>query len=76
MIDNRSAVHTIERAHDDQPFCECGRHTTLSERSGGVWLLCSSLMAEPTGRLGRLVSALTSPWHVRRLVFDLRPSVD
>ena len=73
MIDNRQAVDVIERAHDAQPFCRCGRHTTLVDRAGRIWLECSSLEERPERAIARVLSAITSGAHTRELVLDLRP---
>ncbi len=73
MIDNRQAVDLIERAHDAQPFCRCGRHTTLVDRDGRIWLECSSLEDTREGAMARVLSAITAGAHTRELVLDLRP---
>ena len=71
MIDNRKAVDLIERAHDAQPFCRCGRHTTMLERAGRIWLACSSFDAPREGTIARVLSVLTAGAHTRELVLDL-----
>jgi hypothetical protein len=73
MIDNRTAVDVIERAHDAQPFCRCGRHTTLIDRAGRIWLECSSLEERPERAIARVLASITSGAHTRELVLDLRP---
>lgn len=73
MIDNRKAVDLIERAHDAQPFCRCGRHTTLVDRAGRIWLECSSLDERSEGAIARVLSAITAGAHTREVVLDLRP---
>jgi len=72
MIDNRKAVDLIERAHDAQPFCRCGRHTTLIERAGRIWLVCSSFVEPREGTIARALSAITAGTHTRELVLDLQ----
>jgi hypothetical protein len=71
MIDNRKAVDLIERAHDAQPFCRCGRHTTMLERNGRIWLACSSFDEPREGTIARVLSVLTAGVHTRELVLDL-----
>ena len=71
MIDNRQAVEIIERAHDAQPFCRCGRHTTLMDRSGRIWLACSSFEEPREGAISKVLSAITAGAHTRELVLDL-----
>ena len=73
MIENRQAVDLIERAHDAQPFCGCGRHTTLVDRDGAIWLECSSLEETREGAFARALSVITAGAHTRELVLDLRP---
>jgi hypothetical protein len=73
MIENHKAVDLIERAHDAQPFCRCGRHTTLTDRAGRIWLECSSFEETREGAIARIVSAITSGAHTRELILDLRP---
>ena len=71
MIDNRKAVDFIERAHDAQPFCRCGRHTTMIERAERIWLVCSSFDEPREGTIARVLSAITAGAHTRELVLDL-----
>ena len=71
MIDNRRAVEIIERAHDAQPFCRCGRHTTLMDRAGRIWLACSSFEEPRDGAIAKVLSAITAGAHTRELVIDL-----
>ena len=71
MIDNRQAVEIIEQAHDAQPFCRCGRHTTLMDRAGRIWLACSSFEEPREGAIARVLSVITAGAHTRELVLDL-----
>ena len=71
MIDNSQAVDLIERAHDAQPFCRCGRHTTLMEQAGRIWLACSSFDEAREGTIARVLSVITAGSHTRELVLDL-----
>lgn len=72
MIDNRRAVDLIERAHDAQRFCRCGRHTTLTERAGMIWLACSTFDEPREGTIARVLSVITAGAHTRELVLDLQ----
>jgi hypothetical protein len=72
MIDNRKAIDLIERAHDAQLFCRCGRHTTMIERAGRIWLVCSSFEEPREGIIARVLSAITAGAHTRQLVLDLQ----
>ncbi len=72
MIENHKAVDLIERAHDAQPFCRCGRHTTLIERAGRIWLVCSSFDEPRVGTIARVLSVITAGAHTRELVLDLQ----
>jgi hypothetical protein len=71
MIDNRNVVYAIERALDARPFCSCGRTTSPVAHIDGIWLECSSLSDVPEGPLGRLIAALSSGAHTRKLIVDL-----
>lgn len=73
MINHRQVVDAIERANDQRPFCECGRHTTPVWRDGTVWLECASLRERHKGRLARIVAALAAPAHVRERIVDVSP---
>ena len=71
MIDNWNAIDRIEHAERETPSCVCGRQMVPEARPDGIWLECVSLR-EPNGsKLGRLLSALASPGHTRRLIVDL-----
>ncbi len=71
MINNSQAVDLIERAHDAQPFCRCGRHTTMLERAGRIWLACNSFDEPREGTIARVLSLITAGVHTRELVLDL-----
>lgn len=66
MIEERNIVDMIERVSDEQPMCACGQHTTAVWRDGVVWLDCASLLKPPSGRLARLLSAVTAPMHTHQ----------
>jgi hypothetical protein len=72
-MDNRRALELIEREHDAERFCACGRHTTVIDHAGRVWLECSSHDERPEGAIARITSTLTAGLHTRRLIVDLRP---
>lgn len=73
MIENRKAVDLIERAQDATPYCPCGRHATIVERAGRIWLECSALEDRRDTAVARVIWAITANAHLRRLVLDLRP---
>jgi hypothetical protein len=71
MIDSAKAVDLIERTTNAEPACSCGRTTTTIWQDGEVWLVCSSLTERPTGRLGRLLLALTAAVHTQRPIVEI-----
>jgi hypothetical protein len=71
MIDSVKAVDLIERTTNAEPACSCGRTTTTTWHDGEVWLVCSSLVQRPAGRLERLLSALTVAVHTRRRIIEI-----
>jgi len=73
MFDRTSALETIERAIDTDPFCPtCGAPTVIHDDDGVVSIRCSSL-DERHGLLGRIGAALMP--HLQRELLDLRPGV-
>jgi hypothetical protein len=73
MINSSQAVDIIERAHDAQPFCACGQHTTPVWRDGVVWLECASLSEPAEGRLARFRAAVTAPAHTHERIIEVPP---
>jgi hypothetical protein len=73
MNHERQIVDLIERANDNQPFCECGRHTTAVWRDGVVWLECASRLEPAEGRLRRALASLTTPVHTHEPIVDVPP---
>jgi hypothetical protein len=70
MINTWNALDRIEQAERDMPFCTCGRPIVAAARADGIWLECTSF-EEPSGSpLERLISAVTSPGHIRRLFIE------
>jgi hypothetical protein len=71
MLKERSIVDTIEKAHSDRPYCDCGRDNILIYRGGAMWLECE-ITSEPTGsRVTRLWTAMTDPGHVHHRIVDI-----
>jgi hypothetical protein len=69
MSENARLLDLIERALDVDPYCPvCGAPTTVDDRDGQLWLLCSATLS-PSSVVER-VSAAILP-HERRLVLDL-----
>jgi hypothetical protein len=75
VIESYRTVDLIERAHDAERYCSCGRHTTVVEHDGQVWLECSSHDQRPASRVARALAALGAGLHTRRVIVDLRPLV-
>ena len=75
MLNERSIVDTIERAHSDRPYCGCGRDNILVYRAGAMWLECE-IVREPVGnRVSRMWTAVTDPSHVHQSIVDVPPPV-
>jgi hypothetical protein len=69
MLDDRTVVDLIERAHDATPYCPCGAHTTPVEHGGVIWLDCAKLAEPAGGHIQRLLHAWIP--HVHREIIDL-----
>jgi hypothetical protein len=72
MIHNRDLVETIENAHDAQPFCSCGRHTSPVWRDGAVWLDCASISDTRETRLARILYAVTALSHTHERIVEVQ----
>lgn len=69
MFEHARMLDLIEHALDLDPYCPvCGAPTTVDDRDGQLWLVCSATL-RPTSVVER-VSAAILP-HERRLVVDL-----
>jgi hypothetical protein len=51
MSTNLRALERIETAFNTEPFCSCGKPTTVVARGGDLYLVCATL-EEPRGRIG------------------------
>jgi hypothetical protein len=71
MLNELRLVDTIERAHTERPYCECGRETITSYRDGAMWLECSIVREPIDGRIQRLWNAVSAPGHVHQLIADV-----
>ena len=70
MIDNTRAIEMIEDAEQGTRFCDaCGRPTVPQARSGGVWLVCASLV-QPKGKVRRLLTLDIASEHTNHLIFE------
>ena len=68
--DTTQVLARIERAERDTPFCDCGQAMAPVARSREVWLECSSDRPAPRRGVRRLIAAVASAGHTRRLIVD------
>ncbi|MGA7988922.1 MAG: hypothetical protein WCB51_11060 [Candidatus Dormiibacterota bacterium] len=68
--DNVRIVTLIERAERETPFCDCGEPMAATARDGQIWLDCTAHQHPQGGRIRRLIAALASAEHTRRLIVD------
>lgn len=62
------ALHVLEQAERDTPFCHCGAHTVLvGDGDLGVWLQCAD-HAPASSVLRRLLRLDLPGRHIRRHV--------
>ena len=71
MLTELRLVDQIERAHADQPYCECGRPTTTVYRDGSMWLECQIVGEPAESRIQRLWSAIGTPTHVHEQIVEV-----
>jgi hypothetical protein len=69
--DNTRIVALIERAETETPFCDCGEPMAATTEDRQIWLECTSHQKPSGGAVRRLLAALASASHTRRLVVDL-----
>ncbi len=70
MSDHARMLDLIERTVDSDPTCPaCGAPTTVAERGGHLYLVCTAAAAAD-GLLARIEAALLP--HVEREIIDLR----
>jgi hypothetical protein len=70
MIDNTRALELIEDAQQNTRICGiCGQPAVPVARSGGVWLVCASLVQQK-GLMRRLVTLDMATGHTNRLIFE------
>lgn len=68
--DNTRIVTLIERAERETPFCDCGEPMAAIARDRQIWLDCTAHQDRSGGRLRRLIAAVASAGHTRRLIVD------
>ncbi len=68
--DNTRIVVLIERAERETPFCDCGEPTAAIARDRQIWLDCTAHQFPSGGRIRRLIAAVASAGHTRRLIVD------
>ncbi|MDQ2959530.1 MAG: hypothetical protein M3R48_00550 [Candidatus Dormibacteraeota bacterium] len=69
-MNNTKAVALIERAERERPCCDCGQPMVSVARDGGMWLECASRQGPASSSVRRLLAALTTANHSRRLILD------
>jgi hypothetical protein len=65
---NTRIVALIERAERETPFCDCGEPMASVARNHEIWLRCTADQNASTGSLRRLLAALASAGHTRKLL--------
>ncbi len=68
--DNVRIVTAIERAERETPFCDCGEPMAAIARGRQIWLDCTAHQRPSGGLIRRLVAAVASGEHTRRLIVD------
>lgn len=68
--DNVRIVTLIERAERETPFCDCGEPMAATARGRQIWLDCTAHQHPTGGRIRRLMAALASAEHTRRLIVE------
>lgn len=68
--DNTRIVSLIERAERETPFCDCGEPMAAMARDRQIWLDCTAQQHPSGGALRRLLTALASTGHTRKLIVD------
>ena len=68
--DETRIVALIERAERETPFCDCGEPVAAIAQNREIWLRCTALKSSTGGTLHRLLTALASAGHTRKLLID------
>jgi hypothetical protein len=68
--DSIRIVTLIERAERETPFCDCGEPMAATARGRQIWLDCTAHQHPSGGRMRRLVDAVASAGHTRKLIAD------
>ncbi len=68
--ENTRLVALIERAEIETPFCDCGEPMAATAFDRQIWLRCTAHQDPPGGTLRRLLAALASAGHTRKLLVD------
>ena len=68
--DNVRIVTLIERAERETPFCDCGEPMAAMAEGRQIWLDCTAHRQPSGGRIRRLIAAVASAGHTRRLIVD------
>jgi hypothetical protein len=68
--DNTRIVTLIERAERETPFCDCGEPMAAMAQDRQIWLDCTAHQTASGGIVRRLLAALASTGHTRKLIVD------
>jgi hypothetical protein len=68
--DNARIVALIERAERQTPFCDCGEPTAAVAEDREIWLECTARPSPSGGTFRRLLAALASTGHTRKLIVE------
>jgi hypothetical protein len=68
--DNTRIVALIESAERDTPFCDCGQPMAAIAEDRQIWLDCTTQQSATGGPVRRLLSALGSVGHTRKLIVE------
>ena len=68
--DNTRIVALLERAERETPFCDCGKPMAAFAEDSHIWLDCTAQQSPPDGLLRRVLAALGSIGHTRKLIVE------
>jgi hypothetical protein len=69
-MDNTQVLALIERAEREMPFCDCGQPMAPVALGREIWLECTSERPLAGRGMRRLLAAVASARHTRRLIVD------
>jgi hypothetical protein len=68
--ENTRIVALIERAERQTPFCDCGEPTAAMAADRRIWLACTAHPTPSGGTFRRLLAAVASTGHTRKLIVE------